>query len=105
MCDNAASVTSALRKHTGVETLKDYRRMIDGAGTPPRLLPSWNETDRIIELVLVMKTGRGGIDDGAHHLRRQAVLSASRDHLALCTPGGVAGTPFESAVSAVTQDM
>lgn len=31
ICDSAMYVTSALRKHTGVETFKDYRRMIDSA--------------------------------------------------------------------------
>jgi len=31
LCDNATYVTSALRKHTGVETFKDYRKMIDAA--------------------------------------------------------------------------
>ncbi len=32
VCDNTTYMTSALRKHLGVETLKDYRKMIDGAG-------------------------------------------------------------------------
>jgi scyllo-inositol 2-dehydrogenase (NADP+) len=32
ICDSAAYVTSGLHKHTGVETFKDYRRMIDSAG-------------------------------------------------------------------------
>jgi predicted dehydrogenase len=32
ICDSAAFVTSALRKHTGVETYKDYRKMMDSAG-------------------------------------------------------------------------
>lgn len=32
ICDSATYVTSALRKHTGVETFKDYRKMIDAAG-------------------------------------------------------------------------
>jgi scyllo-inositol 2-dehydrogenase (NADP+) len=31
ICDSATYVTSALRKHNGVETFKDYRKMIDGA--------------------------------------------------------------------------
>lgn len=31
LCDNATYVTSALRKHTGVETYKDYKKMIEGA--------------------------------------------------------------------------
>jgi predicted dehydrogenase len=32
ICDSATYVTSALRKHVGVETFKDHRKMIDGAG-------------------------------------------------------------------------
>lgn len=32
VCDRAAYVTSALRKHVGVEAYRDYRKMIDGAG-------------------------------------------------------------------------
>jgi predicted dehydrogenase len=32
ICDSATYVTSALRKHTGIEAFKDYRKMIDGAG-------------------------------------------------------------------------
>jgi scyllo-inositol 2-dehydrogenase (NADP+) len=32
ICDSATYVTSALRKHTGIETFKDYRKMIDSAG-------------------------------------------------------------------------
>jgi scyllo-inositol 2-dehydrogenase (NADP+) len=32
VCDSAAYVTSALRKHTGVEVFRDYRSMIDAAG-------------------------------------------------------------------------
>lgn len=32
VCDSLSYVTSALRKHLGVETFKDYRKMIDGAG-------------------------------------------------------------------------
>ena len=32
ICDSATYVTSALRKHTGVETFGDYRDMIDRAG-------------------------------------------------------------------------
>ncbi len=32
VCDSTTYVTSALRKHIGVETFKDYRKMIDGAG-------------------------------------------------------------------------
>jgi scyllo-inositol 2-dehydrogenase (NADP+) len=32
ICDNATYVTSALRKHTGIDTYKDYRKMIDSAG-------------------------------------------------------------------------
>jgi predicted dehydrogenase len=32
VCDSTTYVTSALRKHLGVETFKDYRKMIDGAG-------------------------------------------------------------------------
>jgi scyllo-inositol 2-dehydrogenase (NADP+) len=32
ICDSAVYVTSALRKHTGVETFKDYQKMIDLAG-------------------------------------------------------------------------
>jgi predicted dehydrogenase len=32
ICDSALYVTSALRKHTGFETFKDYRKMIDAAG-------------------------------------------------------------------------
>ena len=31
ICDSAGYITSALRKHTGVETFKDYRRMFDVA--------------------------------------------------------------------------
>lgn len=31
ICDSATYVTSALRKHNGVETFKDYRKMIDAA--------------------------------------------------------------------------
>jgi scyllo-inositol 2-dehydrogenase (NADP+) len=31
ICDSASYLTSALRKHTGVETFKDYRRMFDAA--------------------------------------------------------------------------
>lgn len=31
ICDSATYVTSALRKHTGVETFKDYRKMIESA--------------------------------------------------------------------------
>ena len=31
ICDSATYVTSALRKHTGIETFKDYRKMIDSA--------------------------------------------------------------------------
>jgi predicted dehydrogenase len=31
ICDSAAYVTSALRKHNGVETFKDYKKMIDAA--------------------------------------------------------------------------
>ena len=31
LCDSATYVTAALRKHTGVETFKDYREMIDTA--------------------------------------------------------------------------
>jgi scyllo-inositol 2-dehydrogenase (NADP+) len=31
ICDNATYVTSALRKHTGIETFKDYRKMFDSA--------------------------------------------------------------------------
>ena len=31
ICDSATYVTSALRKHTGIETFKDYRKMIEGA--------------------------------------------------------------------------
>lgn len=31
ICDSATYVTSALRKHLGVETYKDYRKMIDAA--------------------------------------------------------------------------
>lgn len=31
ICDSAGYITSALRKHTGVETFKDYRKMIDAA--------------------------------------------------------------------------
>ncbi len=31
LCDSATYITSALRKHTGVETFKDYRKMLDGA--------------------------------------------------------------------------
>jgi len=30
ICDSATYVTSALRKHTGVETFKDFKKMIDG---------------------------------------------------------------------------
>ena len=29
ICDSATYVTSALRKYTGVETFKDYRKMLD----------------------------------------------------------------------------
>jgi scyllo-inositol 2-dehydrogenase (NADP+) len=29
ICDSATYVTSALRKHTGIETFKDYRKMVD----------------------------------------------------------------------------
>jgi predicted dehydrogenase len=32
VCDSAAYMTSALRKRTGVETFKDYEKMIDSAG-------------------------------------------------------------------------
>jgi scyllo-inositol 2-dehydrogenase (NADP+) len=32
ICDSATYVTSALRKHTGIEAFKDYRKMIDTAG-------------------------------------------------------------------------
>jgi scyllo-inositol 2-dehydrogenase (NADP+) len=32
ICDNAGYITSTLRRHTGVKTFKDYRRMIDTAG-------------------------------------------------------------------------
>ncbi len=32
ICDSAAYVTSALRKHTGVRTFSDYRAMIDSGG-------------------------------------------------------------------------
>jgi len=32
VCDSMTYVTSALRKHTGVETFKDYREMIQSAG-------------------------------------------------------------------------
>jgi scyllo-inositol 2-dehydrogenase (NADP+) len=32
VCDSATYVTSALRKHTGVETFRDYQKMIDTAG-------------------------------------------------------------------------
>jgi predicted dehydrogenase len=32
ICDSATYVTSALRKHTGVETFKDYRKMIESGG-------------------------------------------------------------------------
>ncbi len=32
ICDSASYITSTLRKHTGIETFTDYRRMIDGAG-------------------------------------------------------------------------
>jgi predicted dehydrogenase len=32
ICDSAAYLTSALRKYTGVETFKDYRKMIESAG-------------------------------------------------------------------------
>jgi scyllo-inositol 2-dehydrogenase (NADP+) len=31
VCDSATYLTSALRKHTGVETFKDYRQMLDSA--------------------------------------------------------------------------
>jgi scyllo-inositol 2-dehydrogenase (NADP+) len=31
ICDSATYVTSALRKHTGIETFKDYRKMIESA--------------------------------------------------------------------------
>jgi len=31
VCDSAAYITSALRKYTGVETFKDYRKMFDSA--------------------------------------------------------------------------
>jgi predicted dehydrogenase len=31
ICDSAGYITSALRKHTGVETFKDYRKMLDAA--------------------------------------------------------------------------
>ena len=31
ICDSATYVTSALRKHTGVESFKDYRKMIEAA--------------------------------------------------------------------------
>lgn len=31
ICDGATYITSALRKHTGVETFKDYRKMFDSA--------------------------------------------------------------------------
>jgi predicted dehydrogenase len=31
ICDSAGYITSALRKHTGVETYKDYRKMLDEA--------------------------------------------------------------------------
>lgn len=31
VCDNATYITSALRKYTGVETFKDYRKMFDSA--------------------------------------------------------------------------
>jgi len=30
ICDSAGYVTSALRKHTGIETFKDHKKMIDG---------------------------------------------------------------------------
>jgi len=32
VCDSATYITSALRKHTGIETFTDYRKMIDSAG-------------------------------------------------------------------------
>jgi predicted dehydrogenase len=32
ICDSATYLTSALRKHTGIETFTDYRKMIDSAG-------------------------------------------------------------------------
>ncbi len=32
VCDSTTYVTSALRKHIGVEAFKDYRKMIDGGG-------------------------------------------------------------------------
>ncbi len=32
ICDSAMYVTSAFRKHTGIDTFKDYRKMIDSAG-------------------------------------------------------------------------
>jgi predicted dehydrogenase len=31
ICDSATYITSAIRKHTGVETFKDYRKMLDSA--------------------------------------------------------------------------
>mgnify|MGYP003387922318 CR=1 FL=1 len=31
ICDGATYITSALRKHTGVETFKDHRKMFDSA--------------------------------------------------------------------------
>ncbi len=66
VCDSCRYVTSALRKHTGVETFKDYRKMIEAGGLDAVFVATPSATH--------FEAATHALEQGPARLRREAAL-------------------------------